>query len=284
MELVRKRLTFANVVSLLALFISLGGGAYALSGKNTVASDDIVNGQVKSGDIGGSQVKTADIAASQVTGGKVAAETLGSVDIGAGAIGSGELADGAVNGAEVADGSLAGADIDDSTLFNDGSLSTLDIDEPSLFNDNSLTGADIQEASLVGLARGEGRSVVRGGEILLGEEDAIPLAQGALTFQCGGNPALSWTNGTGATARMISSDRFVLNEEDDSIANNASLGVGNGLLSDGQTLAVSLSGTGALGRAEGAIVSDEHVVFFHGFAFAGPSECEYAIWVIEDEL
>ena len=42
----RKHLTFANVCSLLALFIALGtGAAYAA---NTVFSTDIVNGEVKS--------------------------------------------------------------------------------------------------------------------------------------------------------------------------------------------------------------------------------------------
>ena len=55
----RKRLTFANVCSFLALLIALGtGGAYAA---NTVFSTDIVNGEVKSVDIGTGQVQSADV-------------------------------------------------------------------------------------------------------------------------------------------------------------------------------------------------------------------------------
>ncbi|MDQ3986837.1 MAG: hypothetical protein M3280_10125 [Actinomycetota bacterium] len=46
----RTRPSPALVISLLALFVALTGTATALRGKNTVFSDDIVNGQVKSSD------------------------------------------------------------------------------------------------------------------------------------------------------------------------------------------------------------------------------------------
>jgi hypothetical protein len=52
MRRIRRHLTFANVASAVALFVAIGGGsAYALTGSNTVFSDDIVNGQVKSPDL-----------------------------------------------------------------------------------------------------------------------------------------------------------------------------------------------------------------------------------------
>jgi hypothetical protein len=52
MQRIRRHLTFANVASALALFIALSGGtAIALSGSNTVFSDDLVDGQVKSPDL-----------------------------------------------------------------------------------------------------------------------------------------------------------------------------------------------------------------------------------------
>ncbi len=44
---IRGRLTYANVIATLALFLVLTGGtAVALKGSNTVFSDDIVNDQV----------------------------------------------------------------------------------------------------------------------------------------------------------------------------------------------------------------------------------------------
>jgi hypothetical protein len=54
MRRIRSHLTYANVIATLALFLALGGGtAVALTGSNTVFSDDIVDHQVKSPDLAG---------------------------------------------------------------------------------------------------------------------------------------------------------------------------------------------------------------------------------------
>jgi hypothetical protein len=73
----------------LVLILS-GGTAYALDGKNTVFTDDIVNGEVRTADIGDGQVRSVD----------VADDTTGF----------------ALKGADVANGSLTGADVNESTL------------------------------------------------------------------------------------------------------------------------------------------------------------------------
>ena len=84
----RPRLTYANVVSTLALFLVLGGGfAYAA---NTVFSSDIVDGQVKTADLHG------------------------------GAVTSEKVADQSLLGRDVFDNTLKGADIDESTLSSIG--------------------------------------------------------------------------------------------------------------------------------------------------------------------
>ncbi len=52
MRRIYRHLTYANVLSSIALFLVLGGGtAVALNGSNTVFSDDIVDHQVKSQDL-----------------------------------------------------------------------------------------------------------------------------------------------------------------------------------------------------------------------------------------
>jgi hypothetical protein len=103
----RRHLTFANAMSLVAVFIALTAGAYAAGlGRNSVKSKQIKDGAVA----------TQDLADAAVTGPKV-------LDV---SIGSARLADGAVSGAKVADGSLSGADI------GDDSLSGADIAEASL--------------------------------------------------------------------------------------------------------------------------------------------------------
>ncbi len=96
---IRERLTFANVVSCFALFIALGGGAYAITlKKNSVKSKQIKNGQVK----------TADLA----DGG------VGAVDLADNAVGAAKIADGGVGGAEIADGSVGLADAAPSLRLN----------------------------------------------------------------------------------------------------------------------------------------------------------------------
>jgi hypothetical protein len=77
-EQLRSHLTYANVMATIAVFLVLSGGtAVALSGTDTVQSDDLGPG---------SQVKAPDVAAN------------------------------AVNGSDVADNSLSGADVNESSL------------------------------------------------------------------------------------------------------------------------------------------------------------------------
>jgi hypothetical protein len=62
-----------NAVACLALFVALGGSAYAA---NTVFSTDIVDGQVKSVDIGTSEVLGVDVAFDTLTGADIAENSL----------------------------------------------------------------------------------------------------------------------------------------------------------------------------------------------------------------
>ena len=73
MTAVRKRISFANVMSVLALFVALGGSAYALK-KNSVTSKQLKN----------NGVKTVDLANDAVTSEKVADGSLLDDDFGAG--------------------------------------------------------------------------------------------------------------------------------------------------------------------------------------------------------
>ena len=62
MSKVRNRLTYANVMATVAVFIALGGGAYALSlDKNSVKSKHIKDGQVKSADVADNDLIGTDI-------------------------------------------------------------------------------------------------------------------------------------------------------------------------------------------------------------------------------
>lgn len=90
----RPHLTFANVTSVIALFVALGGtSAYAA---NTVFSSDIVDGQVKAADLASLAATTAKLNNNAVTNAK--------------------LGDSAVTAPKVANNSLLGQDIHDDTL------------------------------------------------------------------------------------------------------------------------------------------------------------------------
>lgn len=76
------KLAASQSAGLFALFLVLSGGtAYALSGHNTVFSDDITNGQVRSVDIRDNDVSTVDVADESLTGNDVAPDSLGGGDI-----------------------------------------------------------------------------------------------------------------------------------------------------------------------------------------------------------
>ena len=78
MRRIRRHLSFANVVSVIALFVALGGGtAVALTGSNTVQSDDLGPGaQVKAADIAANAVNSANVVNGSITGADLAPSAL----------------------------------------------------------------------------------------------------------------------------------------------------------------------------------------------------------------
>ena len=81
MSRIRSHLSYANVISSLALFIVLTGGtAVALTGTNTVQSDDLGPGaQVKAPDVAANAVNGADIVDNSLSGTDVNESSLGRV-------------------------------------------------------------------------------------------------------------------------------------------------------------------------------------------------------------
>lgn len=100
----RKRLTFANVCSALALFIALGtGSAYAA---NTIGSSDVIDESLQSVDIKNGTILGQDIAAS----------ALGTAKYKDGTITGVKLADGTIPGGKLAPNTLGGTQIVESDL------------------------------------------------------------------------------------------------------------------------------------------------------------------------
>src|SRR3954447_13031729 len=129
-----RHLTYANVMSTLAVFLAVGGGAaYAA---NTVFSTDIVDGEVKTPDIASNAVVTGKIGNNQVFSSNVRDDTmpnggLTAVDLAPGSVGSDEIADAAVTNFKLGSGvvthSKLGPDSIDGSNVAANSLSLSDI-------------------------------------------------------------------------------------------------------------------------------------------------------------
>lgn len=161
----------SNVYGLIAVFIALGGTAFAvdgpLPGQNQVGSDDIINGEVKRDDIAGDAVRTGkvqnetllaeDIAIGAVSSSEVLNSTLTNFDLGTDSVRFPELAPGAFDPAEIAEVApgfvfgIANNSIQ-SEEVSANSLNGSDIANDSIqsqeVSPNSLNGSDIFEASL----------------------------------------------------------------------------------------------------------------------------------------
>jgi hypothetical protein len=133
----RSHLTFANVVSMIALFVALGGvGAYA--SHETIFSDDIVDGEVKTADLGNSAVTSLKIANLAVMNPDLGASAVSSGKIATGAVTNTKLGTDAVTGQKVMNESLSGNDISHGTLTRADigkSTGEFDVDFPNISPD-----------------------------------------------------------------------------------------------------------------------------------------------------
>ena len=97
MQQVRKRLTYANVMSSIAVFLVLGGGAAYAAKK------------ISSHDLRGGSVTTAKIKRNAVTRSKIKANAISTAKIASDAVTNGKLSDGSVSLEKLAPGFIAPA-------------------------------------------------------------------------------------------------------------------------------------------------------------------------------
>ena len=123
LQKLRSRLTYANVMATVAVFIALGGGAYASLNlpANSVDSQNIVNNQVKS----------VDVRNDTLSGGGLHAK-----DLAANSVGASEVQNGSLGTAQIDESSLQGVDasfldgLDSSELARTGSEGWHNIGDP----------------------------------------------------------------------------------------------------------------------------------------------------------
>jgi hypothetical protein len=116
-KLARRRPSHATVVAYLALFVALGGtSAVALSGTNTVFSDDVANDNFNSPTEGQGGLVASDLRAGSVGSSEVANGTLKAEDYGIGSVSGARIQDNNVTGLDIAEGAVFGGDIRDFAL------------------------------------------------------------------------------------------------------------------------------------------------------------------------
>lgn len=119
MKQLSKRLTYANVMSSIAVFLVLGGAtAFAATelGKNTVGTKQlkanaVTTGKIKKEAVAGGKIKNGAVGES-----KLATSAVGESKLGASAVTNGKLADNAVNSPKLAAGSVTAGKIADSSV------------------------------------------------------------------------------------------------------------------------------------------------------------------------
>ena len=126
----------AMAVALLALFVALGGSAWAVS---NVGTNQLKNNAVTTPKIRASAVNASRLANGAVTGPKIAPGAVGPAGLGPGAVGFDALADSAVQGSKIAplavgSGSLANGSVT-ATKLAEGAVGGSNVSVTSIYGD-----------------------------------------------------------------------------------------------------------------------------------------------------
>ena len=125
MKQIRKRLTYANVMSSIAVFLILGGAtALAAShlGKNSVGTKQLKSNAVTTAKIKKNAVTAKKIKGNAVTGAKIADNAVTSKKIGAGAVLAGNIAGGAVGSSQIAANAVGNSQTQLMKVFKGGAV------------------------------------------------------------------------------------------------------------------------------------------------------------------
>jgi hypothetical protein len=118
MQWIRNHLSFANTISLIALFVALGGTSLAAVTltKNSVGAKQIKKNAVQASEIKRNAVGASEIRSNAVASGDVADNGIGGSDLADNSVGAGELGDNSVGAGELADNSVGSGEVTNDAL------------------------------------------------------------------------------------------------------------------------------------------------------------------------
>ena len=110
MQRIRNHLSFANVISVIALFVALGGASYAAVTlpKNSVGAKQIKKNGVGASEIKKNAVRAAEIRSNAVAASEVKDSSIGSAELGDNSVGSGEVTNDSLTADDILGSSLDG--------------------------------------------------------------------------------------------------------------------------------------------------------------------------------
>ncbi len=165
-----RRLTYANVVSTLALFVAVGGAGALAAGQlapKSVGERQLRHGAVTAEKLRKNAVIAPKIKALAVKQGKLADGAVSTAKLANGAVGGEQLADGAVGTDNVANGAVTGAKVDEPSLGQVPSAAKADFAtgaesaNPVLFAHVNI-GGDVDVANSKGIGPGDVKVVSPG--------------------------------------------------------------------------------------------------------------------------
>ena len=191
MKQLRKHLTFANVVSCLALFMAMSGVAYAA--KTLVKTQNLVNGAVTTPKIRNGAVTTKKLRNSAVTGQKIAPATIGSGQLANGSVRSGQLGGQVVTEPKIKNGAVS------ESKLGSGSVSSSKLTPNFLAQIvrnvayvNALSAEDSEDAKTVTAECPSGKEAIGGGARVNGELKEVAVT-GSNPFVAGGGARTGWS-------------------------------------------------------------------------------------------
>jgi trimeric autotransporter adhesin len=194
---IRAHLTYANVMSTIAVVFAIGGAsAYAANhlANNSVTSKAIKNGQVKTKDLHNGAVTSAKIGKGAVTEGKLANGAVTGPKIANQAVGVGQIAPNAITNGQIANGAVSGSQIANGAVTTiklaNGAVVTGDI------ANNAVTTAKIPDGAVTNpkLAPNSVSGLV---QIIDGTVTGSDIIENSLTFGC--TPTPNVISAAGAT-------------------------------------------------------------------------------------
>ena len=118
MQWIRSHLSFANSISLIALFVALGGtslAAVTLS-KNSVGAKQIKKNAVTASEVKRNAVGASEIRSNAIAGGDIADNGVGGADLSNNSVGIGELTDNSVGAAEIGNNAVGSTEVANGTI------------------------------------------------------------------------------------------------------------------------------------------------------------------------